>query len=415
MTTDEYTLRTAVPEDWAEINEILAEAFAEDPPDEQSEPVVRALWEPERTLVVQHRDSPAGAGIAGLGADYSREMVVPGGSVPAAHVTMVAVRATHRRRGVLTRIMHQQLADCRAAGEPVAILWASEARIYQRYGYGMAAQRLDITADREVTLLVPPGPDEGRLRAVPLAQAADELAKAYDRVYRDRPGWSARDQRWWAYLLLDSPAHRDGATPRRVVLHEGPDGVDGYAVWRVKDDWPAGVPGSAVLVRELVAATPGGYRALARFLLDVDLTRTTKIHFAAPDEPLVHLVNEPRRLSTRLSDSLWLRVLDVPAALAARRYAAPVTVTLAVHDPLVPANTGTWALSGGPEHATCTRTDAPADLRLDINALGAAYLGGAALTTLAAAGRVDEVVPGTLGPASAGFGWYRRPSATEVF
>lgn len=412
MTADTYHLRTAVPEDWDEAHALLTSVFSEDGDDSDQ---VRALWEPRRTLLAIRAGDPDGSAIAGVGAAYSRDLVVPGATVPAAHVTMVGVRPTDRRRGLLRRIMHRQLADVHAAGEPVAVLWASEGRIYQRFGYGLATQRMDLTADHEVELTVPVGPDEGRLRAVPLAEAADVLAKVYDQVYRDRPGWSGRDATWWAYVLADPPSQRQGATGRRVVVHEGPSGVDGYALWRVKPDWQVEGPHSEVLVREIVAATPGGYRALMRFLLDVDLCRSTRIGFAPVDTPLLFSVNEPRRLGARISDGLWLRVVDLPAALAARRYAAPVTVTLAVADPLLPANSGTWALSAGPGHARCTRTDAAPDLRLDIGALGAAYLGGASLGALAAAGRVAELVPGTLAAAGTAFGWHRAPSTTETF
>jgi predicted acetyltransferase len=169
------------------------------------------------------------------------------------------------------------------------------------------------------------------------------------------------------------------------------------------------------MVREVVAANPDAYRALWRLLLDVDLTRSVQFGFAAADEPLYHLVNEPRKLGARLLDGLWVRLVDLPAALAARRYVAPVDVVLEVTDPVLADNTGRWHLVGDAESASCTRTDRPADLALDVHALAGAYLGGAALASLGAAGRVTERAPGSLARASVGFGWYRSPSATEVF
>jgi predicted acetyltransferase len=296
----------------------------------------------------------------------------------------------------------------------VAVLWASEGTIYQRFGYGLGASRLILETDPELRMLRPPQ-GEGRLRSVRLAEAADLLSKVYDRVRADRVGWSSRDARWWDAVLADPPSRRDGRTSPRVSVHEGQSGVDGYAIWRTKGDWSPAGPRGKVMAREVVATTPEAYRALWRLLLDVDLTRSVQFGFAAPDEPLYHLVNEPRKLGARLMDSLWLRTVDVPAALAARRYVAPVDVVLEVTDPVFAENSGRWHLTGDAESASCTRTDRAADLALDVHALGAAYLGGVALATLAAGGRVTELAAGALARTSVAFGWYRPPSATEVF
>src|SRR2546430_5024210 len=169
------------------------------------------------------------------------------------------------------------------------------------------------------------------------------------------------------------------------------------------------------MVKEVVAANTEAYRSLWNYLLTVDLTRQTSWWLGAFDEPMLYLVEEPRRLGSRLGDSLWVRLVDVPAALAARRYTAPVDVVIEVADPLVPENSGTWQLTGDPSGATCRPADRPAELRCEIGALGAAYLGDASLASLAGAGRVSELVPGTLAPASTAFGWYRVPSSVEVF
>jgi predicted acetyltransferase len=214
-------------------------------------------------------------------------------------------------------------------------------------------------------------------------------------------------------VLADPAAWRNGATRRYVLLHETGSTVDGYAVWRAREG--SGDRPGTVLVREVMAATPTAYQSLWQFLLNVDLTRRVEYPWAATDEPLLYLVDEPRRLGAQVQDGLWLRLLDVPAALAARRYAAPVEVVLGVTDPMLPGNTGNWLLTGDSGSASCTRTDRPAELDCEVGALGAAYLGGASLGALAAAGRIRELVPGTLAPASAAFGWHRAPSAVEVF
>jgi predicted acetyltransferase len=403
----EYTLRSGTPADFDAVFELLSESFHETY-DTETLDLERIVFEPERAALAF-----AGDRLVGCSGSYTRDVTVPGGILPSAHVTIVSVAATHRRRGLLNRMMARLFDDALRLGEPVAHLWASEGRIYQRYGYGLAASRLQIEADREAQLRVAPADPGGELRAVPLADAGPDLKKVYDQVRADRPGLSGRDDRWWGHVLADPPSWRNGATRRYVLLHETDSTVDGYALWRGKEG--AGDRPGTVQVREVVATNPVAYQSLWQFLLNVDLTRRVEYPWAAPDEPLLYLVDEPRKLGAKLQDALWLRLLDVPAALAGRRYAAPVEVVLGVTDPMLPHNTGNWLLTGDREAATCTRTDRAADLDCDLGALGAAYLGGASLGALAAAGRVRELVPGTLAPASAAFGWHRAPSALEVF
>jgi predicted acetyltransferase len=265
---------------------------------------------------------------------------------------------------------------------------------------------------REVRLTTPPAAT-GRLRLIedPLGSVA-ELAAAFDRHRPGQVGWSSRDATRWRYLLTDNDSRREGATPLRAVLCEGPDGPLGYAAWRVKEDWSERGPNGEVQVQELIAGDTATYTALWRFLLGVDLTRRVTHRMAAVDEPLLLQVDEPRRIGATFTDSLWVRLIDLPAALAARRYAAPVDVVLEVTDPLLAGNTGRWRLTGGPAAATCVRTGEPADLACSITDLGAVYLGGTSLASLAAAGRVQRLT-GNL--PSAAFRSERLPNANEVF
>jgi predicted acetyltransferase len=237
----------------------------------------------------------------------------------------------------------------------------------------------------------------------------------YDSAYTGRPGWSERAQRHWDYRLADLKNWRRGGTELRAVLHEGPSGFDGYALWRGQSRWGDTGPAGEVRLLELVATTPEAYAALWRFLLTIDLTRTVHAWSCAPDEPLLHAVTEPRRLDPRLSDALWVRVLDVPAALAARRYATEVDLVIDVTDELVPANAGRWRLSGSPTAATCSSTVDAADLSCDVRALGAVYLGGAGFTTLAATGQITEHRQRALAKADAALRWHQAPSSMEVF
>jgi predicted acetyltransferase len=413
MTADPYRLRTLESiDDFPRVFDVLAAAFGEDFPDEEIEKD-RLVFEPTRAHVIDHDDD----GIVAHAGAYTREVTVPGAAIPAAHVTLVGVRPTHRRRGLLTRLMMRQLREVRERGEPVAMLWASEGRIYQRFGYGLAALRhIILAADkREVRLTRSAAPEAGRLRDTSPGQARKELEQLYERVRAERPGWSSRSENWWNWRLLDAPTRRQGYTERRALLFEGSEGLDGYALWRRKGDWDETGPKGEVNVVEVVAGTPEAYVALWDFLFSVDLARTVRYTFAATDEPLRYLVNEPRALGDKVADSLWVRVVDVPAALSARRYAAPVDVVLEVSDGLIPENAGRWRLTGDASGAFCTATTDPADLACDIADLGAVYLGGTALGALAAAGRVRELRPGAVAAASAAFGWHRQPSTLDIF
>lgn len=406
--TDDIRISVPTTDDWDELHRCLSAAFLNDP-DEASAPVERGLYEPERCLVARR-----GEEIVGTAGIYTRSLAVPGAVLPAGHVTMVSVDATARRQGILRRFMKQQFADMRAAGEAVAVLWASEGRIYQRFGYGLAVRRLALKAQNRELRLTTEAP-AGRLRSAEPAAVRDDLVKVYDRAFAQRPGWSERGPRHWDHRLADPPSWRDGAASLRAVVHHGADGVDGYALFRTKSNWDDSGPTGEVRVLEHVAATREAYTALWQFLLTMDLTRTTNAWTCAVDEPVQYMVDEPRRLNARLIDALWLRIVDLPAALAARRYAADVDVVLAVSDSEIAENAGAWRLVGSPDSARCDPTTDEPDLSCDIRALGSVYLGGTALVSLAAAGLVTEHRPGALARAAAAFGWHTPPSVLEVF
>jgi predicted acetyltransferase len=270
---------------------------------------------------------------------------------------------------------------------------------------------------REITLPAPAieGYD-GTLRLVKPAEAAGQLAEIYDRVRPLKTAWSNRDDRWWRHTIEDPESQRHGATELHCVVHDTPSGPTGYALWRVNEGWKSGYgPDGTTKIREVVAADLATYQALWRFLLTIDLTRNAQTIYLALDEPLLHLVDEPRRLGLRLADGLWVRLVDLPAALAARRYVCPIDLVIEVTDKQLPRNEGRWRLTAGPEAAICTRTEDSADLSCTVLELATAYLGGVALAALAAAGRVREFTPGAVDAASTAFGWHRQPNPIEAF
>jgi predicted acetyltransferase len=435
MAGTELPIRSGTPEDWEVVARLLATVY-HSPFDTDSARIEGEIFEPERALLATDEGT-----LVAHAAAFTRDLTVPGNVVPAAHVTMVGVLPTHRRRRLLSRMMQRQLREVQQAGrEPIAVLWASESPIYPRFGYGLAARRLILEIDNRDARLparLPGGPDgaspaagEGRLRAGEPAALQAEFAKVYEQVRPDRPGWSNREGSWWKYVLADLPSQSDGGTELHAVVHESrvpADGVsrashevdgyelDGYAIWRTKRGWESAQPKGETWVSEIVAANPAAYLALWQFLLSIDLTRVTRFSYASVDEPLLQLAAEPRALRPTLADALWVRIVDLPGALAARQYVSAVDVVFEVTDALLPANAGHWRLTTGGGVGACVRTDVPADLACDVTDLGAAYLGGTSLSALAAAGRVRELRPGALAAANTAFGWHRAPVSIEVF
>jgi predicted acetyltransferase len=337
---------------------------------------------------------------------FTRALTVPGAVLPCAAVTAVAVVPTHRRRGLLTSLMRRQLDDLRERGDAVAVLWASEGGIYARFGYGVGARAARLVARRPAARLAAV-PDAGSpLRAGPAGELVEAMRAVHDRVRVDRPGMLDRPGPWWGDRLNDPESDRRGAQPLQAVTVD-----DGYALYAVRPDWGDDGPAGDVGVRELVAATPEARARLWAFLVDQDLTRTITWQLAPVDEPLWLMLSDPRALRTTVIDALWLRLVDVGAALGARTFAEDPAVVIEVADDFCPWNAGRYRLAGG----DCSRVDASPDLALDVGALATAYLGGTTLLSLAAAGRVRELTPGALARASAAFRGAVAPWCPETF
>src|SRR4051794_28819660 len=393
-------LRPATREEFDDFGRAALSAFHQELTDADRARYER-IDEPERSLAWFDDDRI----VATTGA-YTRELSVPGAVVPCAAVTAVAVVATHRRRGLLTAMMRRQLEDLRERGDPVAVLWSSEGGIYRRFGYGIAARAARLVARRPAPRLARASAVGEPLRAGPAGEQVEVMRAVYESVRQQRPGMLDRHGPWWGDRLNDPESLRHGAQPLQAVVV-----ADGYALYAVRPDSDEDGPAGEVRVRELVAATPTAHARVWAFLLDQDLTRTITWRLAPVDEPLWLTLTDPRAVRITLTDSLWTRLVDVAAALGARSYARDADVVIAVADGFCEWNTGRYRLSGD----GCERTQAAADLELDVSTLAAAYLGGTTLRSLAAAGRVRELTPGAVARASATLRGEVEPWCPEIF
>jgi predicted acetyltransferase len=397
MTTE---VRVLAPEQWDTLYDRLERAFggSGDHPEERA--FWRGVTETDRMLAVWD-----GEDMIGTGGAFSFRLTVPGGaSLGVPGVTMISVQATHRRRGVLTSMMRRQLDDFRARGEAVAALTASEPGIYGRFGYGIATLQLRGTVDTvRASFAVPAGGERVRFRLVSPADGRAACAALYARLVPARAGMLAEQPGWEERPLIDPEGRRNGAGPLLCVLAEVDGEVRGYARYAVTDEAdPAGADGT-VRLRDVEALDPVTYAALWNFLASIDLT--TKITFwnRPLDDPMQQLASDIRRCRLGYRDGLHVRLVDVGAALAARTYTTPVDVVFEVADAFCPWNQGRWRLTGDAKGAVCERTADPAELALSAKELGAAYLGGPALSTMAGAGLVRELRQGALAEASVAF------------
>jgi len=405
-------IRPITSEEFLDFGHVINAAFGDTMTDEEIEQE-RPLVEFDRTLATFDE----GQIVATAGA-VSFDLTLPGLTIaPAAGVTAVAVLPTHRRRGHLRRLMQRQLQDVRARGESLAVLGASESSIYGRFGYGAATDTLRFEVDRSHSAFAQPYEPSGRFRLLDRTQAAAVLPEVYDRMRRRRPGSLTRGEAYWTYYLRDAERWRDGASARFYVAYEpAPGQIDGFASYRVESKSDHDIAANILQVMEVNAVTPEARRALWHYCFNVDLVGTIRSYWSPVDEPLRWMLADPRRLRVlTLADFLWVRIVDVPSALCARRYAQSGRLVLEVADPFYPQNSGCYELEGGPEGATCRRSDKAPDLAFDVADLGAAFLGGRRFDTLAQAGRVVERSPGALGRADALFTGDPAPWCATMF
>ncbi|MEU9023510.1 GNAT family N-acetyltransferase [Actinomadura sp. NPDC048394] len=319
---------------------------------------------------------------AGQLAALPMRLAVPGGTVACSAITAVGVLPTHRRRGVLSAMIERMHADAAAAGRPVAALWASEGAIYGRYGFGLADRAVELEVDTSRPLALRTEPDPRPLRLVDPGEAPGVLGPIHEAALARRPGGLVRDAEWWARNVLPEEELSDEQlTEPRVVVHP-----EGYAIYRTGH--------GTVRLEDLVAADARVEAALWQYLAGIDLTSRIKAPTRPVDDLLPHMAADPDQVRvTGEYGALWLRLVDVPAALRARSWAAGDAFVLDVADARIPANHGRWRLTTGSAPGCEPTADAP-DLSLSVADLGAVYLGGATLATLVRIGAVTEHTPG---------------------
>jgi predicted acetyltransferase len=368
-------------------------------------------WERERQALPASRAHAAfdGGKPVALAGAYQFDLTIPGGELPCAGVTWVGVIPTHRRQGILRNLMKQELADVHAWGEPIAALWASEAAIYGRFGYGHAAASFHVKSDKARFALRSPA--RGSVRLVDADEALALFPPVHERVRATRAGMPSRTERWWKeHRLADPESWRRGLSRKFFAAVEVEGQVEGYAYYRIKDDWVDGMARSEVKVIEAMAVGPEAEKALWSFLHGIDLTVRVEVYVFDPGSSLPLLVRDPRALNARLTDGLWLRLVDVDAALRARSYRPGTSIVLEVRDELCPWNAGRYRV--GDEAG---RTDDKPDLALDVAELASLYLGGHDAHALAHAGLVEERSEGAVEAASLLFRTDLPPYCPEVF
>lgn len=349
------------------------------------------------------------------GPDRGRE-VPPTREVPTAGISFVAVLPSHRRRRITSVLMRRVLTDLHdRAAEPVAALWATEAGIYGRFGFGVATTAARIVLPRRPGLVRADLADPLTARLVEPSESVDAVETLAARVRSVRPGMPARPAHWRAADVADDPAEREGAGPLRCVLLSAGERVRAAARYRTRPI-PGVRHGTDIVVGEMYSDGPGSHAALWRWLTELDLVSRVVGERRPVDDPVLDQLADSRAAELTRRDGLWVRLVDLDRALGARGYAGDVTATLQVQDRLCPWNAGRWQLVIADGSASLSRTEDAPDVTLDIADLAAAYLGSSGtLARLGRAGRIAVHTPGVLDRLSRSMESAVQPWAPFVF
>ncbi|CAN5848108.1 GNAT family N-acetyltransferase [soil metagenome] len=406
MTLDRLTIRPVTEEEYPAFVRAVARQFGDDVHDDDIT-AYRTVTDLDRTLGAFDGDR-----IVGTTETISFDMSVPGGgTVSCGGVSAVGVRTTHRRQGLLTALMRRQLDDADDRGEPFTALYASEAPIYGRFGYGPAGPSVSVKAPRADLGMDPPA-DPSSVELVEADEAIRRCPGIYEAVRAQRPGMMSRTDAWWRFAIgRDEERRRRGASARYHAIL----GDRGYATYRIKTGWTDNGPDGTLQVSELIAADGEAEAALWAFLASVDLITTIEAHLRPADDVLPVRLANTAKAKVEVSEPLYVRLVRVAEALTARAYPITDALVLDVRDPFREANTGRWRLEAGPDGSTCKPTDDDADLALDVSALAAVSLGGVTWTRLARAGRITAHTPGALARADRLFATALLPWNPAIF
>lgn len=375
-----FRVRVLQPDELRAAHVLFAGALHRAVNDDEAWERSRHSYSPGRTLGVDDE-----SGLIGTTTSFPTRTVLPGGAVlDTAAVTRVGVRADRTRRGVLSALMAEQLDGCVARGEPLASLRASEARIYGRFGYGVATRGRSVTVRTRASGWRPGAPEGGSVRLLGASEVVPVLSALHERIGLRRTGNIARNPAWWVQSVGRHVAEREHVL---AAVHTGPEGEDGFVVavpGTGDDDFAA----RTLLVVDLHATGAGATAGLWRFLHGLDLIGRLQAGTRPLDEPLDLLLDDPRSVTVDgVTDETWLRIVDVPAALEARSWGAAPPVLLAVHDRLRPDNAGVYRVGDGTAQRIAP-LGGPVDpqLECDVAGLAMAYLGDRAPSLLAATG-----------------------------
>ena len=409
--TNGIVLRTPNEQEFARYIAPLSIAFNEE--------ISPAAVEHERHTIELERFIGAldGDNVVGCSGAYSFRLTVPGGEVGAAGVTAVGVLPTHRRRGILRQMMRWLFDQARDRHEAVAILWASEAAIYQRFGFGPGSLSTTFEAPRDKIVFRQPIEMGGQIRLVGIDEAMAPFAQIYERLRPSIPGALNRTEARWRWEVLEDPEwHRHGMGTKHLALLEADGEPRGYVIYRTRADWDTTGPKGVVTIIELYAVDPTAEQALWEWVVGIDLIATVRGWRSPSPNPLQLLVTEPRRLGISTSDGTWVRILDLPDALAARGYRGSGQLVLDVTDEFCPWNAGRWRLQASDGAAIIEPAgDVPPDIALDIADVNAVYLGAFRFSDLRRAGRVRECRAGAIAEADVLFATDRNPFTSTMF
>lgn len=398
--------RAIGPDEYPDLVRTMGLAFGFDPPEDDH---FRHLLPLERTVV-----GFDGSKMVSTAAAFSLDMTIPGATIKCGGTTIVSVAPTHRRQGLLRGMMRSHLDEVLEQDEPIAALWASDSAIYGRFGYGQAAVSYDVSVRRDHVEFHRSAPEPAPVRMIDSDEAEALLVPFYDGLRTSTPGFYARSPVWWKHRALNDPEHRrEGATAYRFGVVDGPDGIAGYVQYRIKSDWEDRHGAGKVLIKDLFGTTPESWAGLWSYVLNHDLMSEITADHRSVQDPLFDLLAGTRRAKAQRFDNLWVRIMDVPRALEARSYSAPVDLVLEVHDPMGDVD-GRYRLMASAEGAECQRTDAEVSIRLDAEDLGASYMGRSRLRALSRIGRLQGDAE-SLAAADAAFTWDPQPWCPEVF